>query len=280
MNNPREEQSAQAGDKDSAIIVGGSPDYKSESYNGTAWTVTNNPVTNITISYGIGSSTLALACGNYPRLATVESWNGTCWSAGTSFNTGRNEIGAVGIQTSGLIFGGNVGSNPESYNGTESWNGTAWTAVNNLVSEQSYGGSAGSSTSALWFGGFIETPPTPGTQTTIATTQSWDGTCWTTVNPLLNAKQQVVGWGTDNTSAYVTGGSGPVPIARVTERWNGTSWTTLIDFPDNSPAFYNKSADGNSTSALLTGGGTGYGDSLSTVEFLSGTYNGTLQTSF
>lgn len=280
MNNPRDEQAAQAGDRDSAIIVGGGPHNASESYNGTSWTAANNPVTSIFRSYGIGTSTLALACGNNNRDNTVESWNGTCWAAGTAFNTGRDEMGSVGIQTSGLIFGGNLGLNPESYNGTESWNGAAWTAVNNLVSSQSYGGSAGSSTSALWFGGFLETAP--GSQTTLTTTQSWDGTCWTTVNPLLNAKQQLVGWGTDNTSAYATAGANPAPVSRITERWNGTSWTTIADFPDQGDYYRNKSADGSSASALITGGGYPFSGTTptSTVEFLSGPYSGSLQTSF
>jgi hypothetical protein len=65
----------------------------------------------------------------------TESWNGTSWTATPSINTARYGFLQVsGIQTAGIINGGNTAGTATSYSAaTESWNGSTWTnSVNSL----------------------------------------------------------------------------------------------------------------------------------------------------
>ena len=87
------------------------------------------------INIGFGTQTAAVTAGGYSaptgHTNIVESWNGTSWTTVTSMSTNRSGGGGVGIQTSGLAFGGYNGS---AYtNASESYNGTSWTATNSMA---------------------------------------------------------------------------------------------------------------------------------------------------
>jgi hypothetical protein len=83
-----------------------------------------------------------------------------------------------------------------------------------------------------------------------AATEEYDGTSWTSVNPMNTARQDLAGAGIQ-TAALAFGGSAP-PFTGATEEYDGTTWTT-------SPASLNTARNslagaGTQTAALAFGG--------------------------
>jgi len=148
---------------------GGTRTAASESFNGTSWT--NTPSLN-TPNYArtlFGTNTAAICAGgaDSPSAAT-ESWNGSSWTTlSATLNTARSfYTQSAGIQTAGLVFGGeNVSSIRQS--ATESWNGTSWTTMNSLATARNYGTGCGTQTSALMIGG--------STGSATGATEAWTG---------------------------------------------------------------------------------------------------------
>ena len=65
-------------------------------------------------------------------------------------NTGRSNIGAAGIQTAALGFGGYIGPVTAA---TEKYDGTSWTTISSMSTARRYLGGAGTQAAALGFGG-------------------------------------------------------------------------------------------------------------------------------
>jgi len=84
-------------------------------------------------------------------------------------------------------------------------------------------------------------------------TELYDGSTWTEVNDLNQARQNGGSAGATNTAALIFGGYYPGPNTRYgnTESWNGTNWTEVNDL--NTARNANMSC-GTQTSALLFGG--------------------------
>ena len=127
-----------------------------------------------------------------------------------------------------------------------------WASGANMnVTDKTQGrGSAGSTHStSLAFGG------APGAT---GATESYNGTAWTELNDLNNARGYVVGMGT-NTAALAVGGNPPA-TAGYTEVWNGSSWTETADLtrgPSSPQAAAYMMGSGSSTSGLVYGGDEG-----------------------
>jgi len=221
---------------------------KTESYNGTSWTVlpTLNTSRGATGSFGVQTS--AVAAGGFtdanqllPSTA-VESWNGSAWSEITELSTQRiNSAGIGASNTSGFVSGGNIrpGSPPGVPSTasalTESWNGSSWTSGGALVTALEDNKAFGVVTSAL-----IAGP---------STSQSYNGSSWSTVPATLNTTRTQFGaGGASATSGIIFGGS---PAGAVTEIWNGSSWTEVSDLAS---ARRNLNGSGSATSALAFGG--------------------------
>jgi hypothetical protein len=126
-----------------ALAFGGISN-KTESYNGTSWTVLPTLNTRGAIgSFGVQTSSIAVGgftdASNVLPSVAVESWNGSAWSEITELSSQRiNSAGIGASNTSGFVTGGNVrpGSPPgvpsTSSALTEQWNGSAWTEVGDL----------------------------------------------------------------------------------------------------------------------------------------------------
>jgi hypothetical protein len=243
-----------AGTQTSALMFGGD-NYpggsapreraETESYNGTSYTEVADLNQTRRVTAGAGASNTAAICvGGYtgPGVYTgqTETWNGSSWTEVNDLNDGRSNLGAVGIVTAALAFGGS----PPGYTAnTEVWDGTSWTEVNNLNTATKDLGSAGLYTSALAIGGNL--PPNT------AKTESWNGTSWTEVNDLNRANSAISGSGASNTAALAFGGE--PPTTGKTENWDGSSWTEVADLStarDNAAS----SQNGPSSLTLVSGG--------------------------
>jgi hypothetical protein len=139
-----------------------------ESWNGTSWTEVNDLNTG---RYGGGAiggtSTAGIYAGgfNTVQVNNVESWNGTSWTEIAEINSAKVDLRAAGIQTSGIVFGGETAGSPVVAN-TEFWDGSSWTELNDLATaRRNLSSGVGSSSSALAIGG--------GTPPVTAATEEW-----------------------------------------------------------------------------------------------------------
>jgi hypothetical protein len=102
--------------------------------------------------------------------------------------------------------------------------------------------SNGTQTASLAFGGTMPSP------SFFSATESWNGTSWTSVNSMSNARSENGGFGTQ--TAAVSAGGGNATTA--TESWDGTSWSAL----PNIPVGISQMGSCGTQTAGLTGGGS------------------------
>ena len=119
----------------------------------------------------------------------------------------------------------------------------AWATGGNINTGRFYIAGAGTQTSTLAAGG--ETPP----GTVVATTEAYNGSAWTSVTSMNNARFLTGSAGESNTSALIFGDEG----SGVTESWNGSSWTEVNDLNTARGRF---GGTGIQTAALAAGGHT------------------------
>jgi hypothetical protein len=104
---------------------------------------------------GAGTNTAAIgAGGNTPpdaAVATVELWNGSSWTTGTSMSNVRTQGTGFGTQTSAIA----CAAFPSPVRAlTELWNGTSWTAQGTLnTARYEAAGGAGTSSDGIIAGG-------------------------------------------------------------------------------------------------------------------------------
>ena len=169
------------------------------------------------------------------------------WAAGGNLGTGRNGMGAAGVQTASITYGGQIAPGNASKNETETYNGTSWTEVNNLGTARYMGAPSmlGTQTATLYAGGARQAPDV----NAYAFTEVYNGSSWSEVANLNTGRDKVAGAGT-STSALAVGGQSPPVVANV-EEWNGSSWSEETDIP---AANRSQVGAGSQTAALIVCG--------------------------
>ena len=267
-----------AGDVDNTFTA------NTESWNGSTWTELNNLNTVRATGGGAGTQTSALMMtGNTapgPKVANVEAWDGTSWTEVTDISTARNRPGSTGANSTAAVVAGGytttIVANVEEWETTPPalfqktvegqlyFNSTtntfketitdlgagSWASGANInTAREGTAGAGDSAEAALLVGGYTTSSPT----IRVANTESWDGSSWTEVNDLNQARYLLESSGT-NTAALAYGGNNPPPaVTAVTESWNGSSWTEVNDL---NTARQSLAGVGPYTSALAFGGTT------------------------
>lgn len=210
--------------------------------------------TNAAAWCGAGSSatnTAALAGG------AGSSYNGTVWSASTSYLVAMRSGASAGTATAGIGMGGLTAAVTSGSSYT--YDGTSFTTISSATAKYDSAG-AGVQNSAIIFGGNVS-----GTLT-----QLWNGSAWSTGGSLSLARQYVVGLGS-STDALAAGGlSGSLQSS--TEKYNGTSWSASTAFPWTLYAAYR-----NGLSTTACGISLGY-QQASALQNRSYTFNGSAWT--
>jgi len=200
-----------------------------ENYDGSSWT--SAPSLNSARTYlaGIGTTAASLvAMGANPRNSAsnlVEEYDGSSWSAQNTNSTTRRLVGAGGIQTSAVYFGGDLYPAPDrDTTTTEEYDGTNWTTGGSLNLGRNF--TAGSTnspdqTAVLAFGG--------GTPSLTATTEGYDGTSWSTRPSLGTARKALAGGGTAS-AALAAGGITPSYTGATEEFTGETTTANIADF--------------------------------------------------
>jgi len=209
---------------------GEQPDYidNVEEYDGTSWSEVNNTPAASSFIGGSGPQTAGIVClgqlpgGAYPK-ATLE-YDGTNWTSGGNTSTGRqpSSAGQVGPQTAALISGGE----PTPIANTEQYDGTSWSEVADLITAlgQASDGTFGIQTAAIQCGG--KTSPSPGAAVT--TSQSWNGTNWSTSPSLGQARKSHSSSGSSTAGLTTAGQTTTTPtVLTSSEEYDGE--TTAIN---------------------------------------------------
>ena len=263
---------------------------KTESWNGSTWTEVNDLNVARAAAAASGSdNTNALFFagdgGGSPSQALTESWDGSSWTEVADLSTAKYRLAGSpsGSSTSALA---STGFNVSDANQTtsEEWtfsgldpsttpaadysnaitgdfycNSTtgqfkaikdggapigSWSSGGNLNTAKYGAAGSGDASNAIVAGG--------STSPYVATTEQYDGSSWTEVNDLNQARGF---FGGTNSSPYtdslVFGGASP-PAQADTEEWDGTSWTEVADL--NTARIYNGGFGANAENALCCGG--------------------------
>ena len=130
----------------------------------------------------------------------------------------------------------------------------SWRTGNSLNTARMFFDGVGTQTAALDFGGY--------TTTSLAVTESYNGTSWTEVNDLNTARFGIRGGGT-YTSALAFAGKVSNETG-ATESWNGSGWTEVADL--NTARYIVGGTGSSNTNAIAFGGytpGNPYGVAIS-----------------
>ena len=235
-------------------------------YNGTGWS--NVPATlgtakSYVSSAAAGTQTATLVAGGSTGTPTgqTEEYNGTSWSEQNDMANARDSGLAFGTQTAFINSGGVPGypwGSPASTS-TESYDGTNWTAASSVNNARAQGGGFGISTAGLIFGGRTSSPATS-PSALLATTESYNGSSWTSEN-ILNTGRLYLSSGSGTLTSGVTAGGiaypgGTPTVTTTTETYDGTSWTTS---PSSlaTTRYVGAGGFGSGTSAVVFGGRNG-----------------------
>ena len=134
------------------------------------------------------------------------------WASGGNMNTGRTALSSFGIQTAAMAAAGYI--TPTVQNVVEEYNGTSWSVKNTVTVARRLSHGAGTTTAGIIFGG-LATP----TSTVLGSTETWDGTSWTAVNPLVNPRKNPASAQQGTTTAALAFSGDNVGIKAFTEEW-------------------------------------------------------------
>tara|TARA_B100000029_G_scaffold301448_1_gene294354 strand:- start:2167 stop:4017 length:1851 start_codon:yes stop_codon:yes gene_type:complete len=297
---------AMGANAEAAIATGGydpgvsTGSVKTEEFDGSSWSEVGdlNAKKEAMGIFGISTAGLAVSGlnrgsppGNSTRPVNVESWDGSSWTEIANVNQGRSSLIGSGIQTSGIITGGNPAP---AQNLVESWDGSSWTEVTEMNQNRGRqgAGSGTSNTSAMVFGGYAD-PPT----TVVATTEEWNGSAWTEVADLSAARSDMSASTNAPTSLSLAFGGLTPPETTATEEWAFPSTPAVqvgqVWFNTDSVTLKGHAAQGtgawasggNLNSAIKEGGGSGTQTSAINVggfphPMTNETYDGSSWTTF
>ena len=212
------------GTQGSAVICGGYSTVPSagqkditNEWNGSAWSLGGTLPTGQSnfAADGCGTETAGLVAGGIPGPYTITAeYDGSTWTTVPgSLNTPRTGGASFGVQTAAIAATGDV---PAGYpKDSESYDGTSWTSTNPTL----YGGygaaAAGTQTAGLLAGN----APPGGT-----TSQTWDGTNWSTNPSYTTARFEMGGTGSSTAALGFSGAtSGPTVVTNATEEFTGAT---------------------------------------------------------
>jgi len=121
------------------------------------------------------------------------------------------------------------------------------------------GGSFGTQSAAIAAGGY---PPAGANAANSSSSESYNGSAWTTTPSINTARTDVAGAGTQTAGLLAGGGSSPngspytdpEPVFNATEEWNGSTWTTVPGTLNTTRGGLGIGATGTQTASLVFGG--------------------------
>ena len=252
------------GSKAGTIASGGAGTSTAcETYDGTAWSETNDLNTGRYWAAQAGTTTAGLVTGGVPYRTETEEYDGTNWTESGDLPVGHVKMPGAGTQTAALTMGG---EKEPSYTDSEScfeYNGTSWTAGGDMIKTSFQRFGAGTQTAALGFGGYTEDSIPPVGDDS----EEYNGSSWTAGGTMLFKHGGATGAGTQIAAVGAAGYTTPPHALTVnTQTYDGTAFATSATINKNRG---NTGGGGNSQAgAILLGGNPALN---TTEEFEDGT---------
>ena len=226
---------------------------KTEEYDGSSWTNTNDMGTARYGGCGCGTQTAGLASAgwyNNPNLLLNEEYNGSTWTEAGDINTGHAYGYNCGTQTAALMATGMSNPSPATHTANaESYDGTSWTEGPNVNNARRQVSGFGTSTAMVVVAGgpngsFVE---------------EYDGSSWTEVTNTPTVRNESGGSGI-LTDGLIFGGINPgasPAVLTTTFSYDGTNWTSAPAL-GTAGTYGNKGeSESDSTNAIFFGTGPG-----------------------
>ena len=270
--------------QNAALCVSGYPPSSSsdiknvESYDGSSWTEVGD--VNLSRYRGscAGTTTAGLFFGGNSDVTPgglqtlCEEYDGSSWTESGDLPAAIEGGGSFGTQTAAVRAGGSAPPFPNYQTNTDEYNGSSWTAVPATISQAvSVINGVGTETAGLIWGGAQSPNPPSTSHPSIATTQTYNGSAFTTVNACI---EQINGQGCGGTQTAAFGVGGGPGTKTTMQTWDGTNWSTG---PALGTGRNSLSGGGTATAGLAFAGSPGGGveeftaastaDTASTIDF-------------
>jgi hypothetical protein len=202
-------------------------------YDGSTWTASTSLPSANNSTQGNGTQTAGFLFGGNPGTFNL-NYDGSTWTTvGSMFSPSQAESGwfSAGTQTAVLAARAEP---PIAANETYTWDGATWTSSPGVLNtgRNTSGGSrcgSGTSSSAIFASG---NTPTPVGSTLLSSSEEWDGTCFTSGNPVNTACRGHMVTGTSITDALKSQGNlNGGTFSNSTELYDGTCWSTTSNAP-------------------------------------------------
>ena len=244
-----------------AIWATGYPSYINtcQSWTEDSWSSEANEGSLAQASGGGNSSAFMRAGGNTNsgRLSSCSSFNGSTWGAEASFSNSWYETGGDGIPTKFIQVSGVGGTCGTTTRCDEcnTYNGTSWSSITSYTAATNGNAVGGNSDGCLSVGG----------ETSLATTESWNGSAWTSETHVGYDTAGGCCSGTGALNVYYCGTSAGVQ-QNACSTFDGGTWTTQANASTYS-RLSNRGGSGTSGAMRVGGrGGTGSGADYSYLD--------------
>jgi len=236
---------------------------KTEEYDGSSWTNTNDMGTARYSGCGCGTQTAGLATGgtSSPGAADLnnEEYNGSTWTEAGNISTGHGYGYNCGTQTAALMATGLSDPSPATHTANaESYDGSSWTEGPNVNNARRQVSGFGTSTAMVIVAG--------GPNGTFV--EEYDGSSWTEVTNTPAVRNESGGSGI-LTDGLIFGGINPgvsPAVLGTTFSYDGTNWASGPNL-GTAGSYGNKGeSESDSTNAIFFGLGPG-GPLVSTQEY-------------
>lgn len=250
LNNPRYRITS-FGTETAAVATAGTPDHeKTEEYNGSTWSTSNNLIRPRSGGAGAGEQNAGIIFGGEGKpygSARTEEYNGSSWSAGGELIQYRWGNAGAGTQNAALTFGGFRGdSSFPNLSCTEEYGGTSWTSGGAMNTGRYFLAGGGTQNAAVAVGGYRNDAPN-----IYGCTEEYNGTSWSVQStPLLGFEWSGYA-GTQNAGIASGGGYKILCVNSRSEEYNGTSWSTAASLPFR---LTEHGSNGTQTAAIAVGG--------------------------
>ena len=221
---------------------------KTEEYDGSSWTETNNMGTARYSGYGCGTQTAGLATGGTSTSGVAsllnEEYNGSTWTEAGDISTGHGWGVMAGLQTAALIATGLSDPSPATRTtNAETYDGSSWTEGPNTNTARYEVSGFGTSTAMVVVGG----------EPNRAIVEEYDGSSWTEVTNVPGGIQNAGGSGSLTAGMYF-GGANPTPaVSASTFTYDGTNWAAAPNLGTASSNGRRGDSETGNTSAIYFG---------------------------
>ena len=187
-----------------------------------------------------GGTTSAWTANN-----TTQTWNGSSWSGASNLSASRELLDGGGNATDYISVGGDSGGAGSPQDDVYKWDGSSWSSGGTTSSNTFMLSAGGDTTDALWCGGNNGSGA-------ISTAQTYDGSSWTAISSMSDARRGHAGDGTSSDFLAVGGyDDGSSTQRTAIEAWNGTSWSAGTAYNGSNGDMYGYGGGAGRTSSFI-----------------------------